>query len=65
MRAGLVRVSYECLHQMLGLPANVQISRVIDEYDGQTFDFIVRLVGGALPIVREGEHIPFVDLPRD
>ena len=64
MRTGLIRVSYECLHQMLELPANWTIARIADGESVQTNDFVVRVVGDDLPDVPELHQIPEITVPR-
>ena len=65
MRTGLVRVSYEALHQMLELPASWTIARITDGESVQINDFVVRVVGGDdLPDVPELHQIPEIVVPR-
>ena len=64
MRTGLIRVSYESLHEMLDLPTSWVISRIMDGESVQTNDFVVRVVGDDLPDVPELYHIPEITVPR-
>ena len=61
MKVGIIRVSYNCLEQMLCLPDGVHIERVSEDPNSRLRVFEVRVCGDSLPEVREGELISFVE----